>query len=1250
MNFRSLFFGKRSTRRFQARAAVARTSRPVARLERLEPRTLLAGDVTVALRLQSAVLTGDAADNSIQILVADGNVVARGIDGTTINGSAADFVLATGTSTVEGSVIAHLAAGNDTLSIDGVTIGGSVHVSGGQGNDRLGLLNSTTVVHHVVMSGNVGDDIISLQDAIIGRNASLLGGSGNDVISVASTLVARHLTILGGGGNDDIVVDTSQAAGRAHIRGQSGDDDIVLMDSEVGKNVVVTGNAGDDVIVVDTSTGAGHGRILGGIGNDNVAIQGASSVARRLVMRGGPGADNLEMDDAATAGKLHVRRFSGATVDAAVLDERITSSTTGALAAAEAAIAAFGSQLILSVNQSSFSEAAGNGAAILTVTRSSSNTDSDLTVSLTTSPSDQTKLTLAQSSVIIPAGQTTATVAVDAVNNSLQDADTVVTVTATGTGFGSDSVDITVTNDDVDSLTLTPAQTQIFEDTGSPTTTGNPQTVDVTVARTGSATAALTVNLSTPDTDRLTVPATVVIPAGQTTATFSVSTIVNTQVDADNTVVTINATATGLPTAQTQITLVDTDAPTLLAEFDAPTISEDGSATNGQAVFRVTRNTATTSALVVNLTATPASGVQLSSSTLTIPAGAASATVTVSGVEDSIVNGDRTVSVTATATGFASGSETIVVIDNDTPVLNLAVTSGGTVAEDAGTGAVTATVSRNTSDTSTALVVALAITGDSRLTGPTTVTIPVGQTSASIAFDVVNNNVVEAVSTGTATITASSSSFTSSSATVSITDDDVATITLTPADADYNENAGAGGASLTLTRNTTNIAETVSISYSNTSLVSGDTSVSFAVGESQKVVNVDVIDNTSLQDNPDVIVTASAPGHATVQAIIGITNDDMLTLTTDTTSNVTVQSVQALVTKDDTFTVTGMTAPGATVQIESDGDNAFDDQSIVAASDGSYSLDVPLTHTTANGGANTIQVRAVVPAEGMEQISDPIHVHLAVGTVVRFVTNQDFDNDGNSDFYDVELLDTDAPIAVTNFLSYVNDGSYENMFIHRSPLLQRSPPEFVIQGGGFTVNNGTIGSVASKGTIQGEFSAEHSNVRGTLSMAHTGQPDTGSSQWFVNVQDNSGDAFVALDAAQHTVFGEVIAGGMSVVDAISHLSIVDLRPLYNNNSNFTTTPMTSDLMTPLTGTLSITTDSDVVTGTGTAFTTQLEVGDVVFIGNQDLFVTAISSDTQMTVDITANATQSNLTATLFRRPVDDEFVVFSNIGEILDSL
>ena len=122
----------------------------------------------------------------------------------------------------------------------------------------------------------------------------------------------------------------------------------------------------------------------------------------------------------------------------------------------------------------------------------------------------------------------------------------------------------------------------------------------------------------------------------------------------------------------------------------------------------------------------------------------------------------------------------------------------------------------------------------------------------------------------------------------------------------------------------------------------------------------------------------------------------------------------------------------------------------------------------------------------------------------------------------IKLYD-DMPITAGNFERLVKEGFYDGIIFHRVIA------GFMIQGG---CPNGT-GTGGPGYTIQDEFVPGHSNQRGTISMANTGQPNSGGSQFFINLVDNS---YLDWDNRstpyKHPVFGEVI-DGMNVVDKIA---------------------------------------------------------------------------------------------------------------------
>jgi cyclophilin family peptidyl-prolyl cis-trans isomerase len=128
----------------------------------------------------------------------------------------------------------------------------------------------------------------------------------------------------------------------------------------------------------------------------------------------------------------------------------------------------------------------------------------------------------------------------------------------------------------------------------------------------------------------------------------------------------------------------------------------------------------------------------------------------------------------------------------------------------------------------------------------------------------------------------------------------------------------------------------------------------------------------------------------------------------------------------------------------------------------------------------------------------------------------------NSGDITLELYADRSPITVANFLSYVDSGHYDNTIFHRVIS------NFMIQGGGYTpdlVEKPTLDPIVN------ESRNRLHNLRGTIAMARTSDPDSASSQFFINHRNN-----LRLDWAPgrdgYTVFGEVI-DGMPTVDFIA---------------------------------------------------------------------------------------------------------------------
>jgi cyclophilin family peptidyl-prolyl cis-trans isomerase len=124
----------------------------------------------------------------------------------------------------------------------------------------------------------------------------------------------------------------------------------------------------------------------------------------------------------------------------------------------------------------------------------------------------------------------------------------------------------------------------------------------------------------------------------------------------------------------------------------------------------------------------------------------------------------------------------------------------------------------------------------------------------------------------------------------------------------------------------------------------------------------------------------------------------------------------------------------------------------------------------------------------------------------------------------IELDSKSAPITVENFLKYVDAKYYDGTIFHRVI------GNFMIQGGGFKEKDGSFKKQATNPPIKNESEKTPGNERGTIAMARTSAPNSATSQFFINVVDNT---FLNYpnNGGGYATFGKVTKG-MEVVDKI----------------------------------------------------------------------------------------------------------------------
>lgn len=282
--------------------------------------------------------------------------------------------------------------------------------------------------------------------------------------------------------------------------------------------------------------------------------------------------------------------------------------------------------------------------------------------------------------------------------------------------------------------------------------------VSVSVAPTND----LIVNLTSSDITAATVPPSVVIPAGQTNATFDI-TLIDNHIVGGSKAVFINASASFYGYTLTPITVTNNDQRSLLyLSIPASANKNDGTLV-GQG--QVVATPIPTNNLTVNLTSSLTSRVTVPP-TVTISAGQSNAVFNLTIINDNLLTGDQQATITATALNYTNTQATITVHDTNTATLSVtlpasAVQSAGTLTN-AGLVSIGTTVAAN-------IPVYLRSSDPSKLIVPATTVLSNGQSSAMFNLTLVSNNIIEGPQT--VTVTANVTNWTAGSASMTIVDD-----------------------------------------------------------------------------------------------------------------------------------------------------------------------------------------------------------------------------------------------------------------------------------------------------------------------------------------------------------------------------------------------------------------------------------------------------------------------------------------------
>ena len=245
----------------------------------LQPRNLLAGDVTVTVDDFALTVLGDFEDNQILIVGSpDGSVTVSGLEDTTINGGTGPFVSGPNLETAEILTF----EGNDEVEIRGLVL-----------EDDLILL------------ADEGDDSIDIQD-INADDIEVVGGDGNDVLEFDNVFSRDSIEIIGGDGDDTVAIGAVASGDDASIDTGSGDDLFAADNLGIGENLDLEFGDGDDQALIAGETYGRRADIDLGDGNDSLSILPTTNDAearfpRRLTIDGDDGDDTVVLDASVSA-------------------------------------------------------------------------------------------------------------------------------------------------------------------------------------------------------------------------------------------------------------------------------------------------------------------------------------------------------------------------------------------------------------------------------------------------------------------------------------------------------------------------------------------------------------------------------------------------------------------------------------------------------------------------------------------------------------------------------------------------------------------------------------------------------------------------------------------------------------------------------------------------------------------------------------------------------------------------------------
>ena len=666
-------------------------------------------------------------------------------------------------------------------------------------------------------------------------------------------------------------------------------------------------------------------------------------------------------------------------------------------------------------------------SAGFTVSRSGA-TSSPLVVALLVTETGDVLSGTAPTSITIPAGEASAMFEVPTADDDLDEDNSVITAEViSGADYAIStpgSASIPVYDNDISRLPIV----EILQGTWDTIEGG---AISFTVIRAGPRGLPLTVTLRVAETGDVlsaSAPTSVTIPAGETDATFVVSTDEDA-VEEDDSVVTATIVSgvgytVGTP-GSASVPVYDNDASPTIA------VQPDSASTEARpARFIVSRAGSAASALTVELTITETGEMidpaHEGSTSVTIPAGAVSATFEVPTDDDDVDEDDSTVTATISpGAGYAIGvpnSASVTVYDND-DAPTVTIRPGVALATE---GYAPRFIISRTGYWTSALVVDLTVTETGDMIGPddegpTSITIRARETSATLYVPTVDDTVAEDDSTVTATITTSTryTTGTPDSASVTTRDDD-GTPTVTIRSAPFRVPEGNAARIIVHRSGPTTSPLTIELTVTETGDMvdpshQGPTSFTIPADQITATFELPTVDDAIDEDNSTVTVTISDGGGLT----IGSRNSERFTVVDNDLPTITIQPGMSPVTEGAfaRFTVdrTGVTTFGMTI-----------DLSVSETGDMIHTDDEGRTSVTFRAGETTATLDVATVDDTLAEDDSTIAATIATSTVYATGTPNSATVTANDD-------DTTPPtVTITAATSPIAEGDTAGFTIDRT--------------------------------------------------------------------------------------------------------------------------------------------------------------------------------------------------------------------------